>query len=254
MPTRDLSNKRIYAALGTANSVIDLSKLTLLEAQAMQPAHEAIRFDGYDYGVAESDEVDDRSLADDAGAVLAGFAQFGGAIPFYVPKKADQGSVVKKVWLIIKKTRTELIFLERVGWKDNTLPLAAGDDVNVSRMMTDSYMPDTEGTGGYVYVINMLPKGDVYPWYILPSATPEPIVLVGAATAALTVGTATLRGAKYFTSDITGRATWTSSNPAVATVDQNGVIVGVSAGSATIVPSYPGAAVNAGIAVTVSAA
>lgn len=254
MPTRDLANKRITTAFGPANGVADMTKPALAELQAFQPSSEAIRFDGFDFGGSESDEVDDRSLADDAGAVLRGFAQFGGAIPFFMPKLTDTGSILRRVWNVIKNTRTELLFWERVGFKDISQPLAAGDNVNISRIMTDSYNPDTEGDGGYAMIVNMLPKGDFLPWFVVPAATPAAITLVGAATASLVVGAVTLRGAKYQGNDITARATWTSSNSNVATVDAHGVIVAVAAGTATITPSYPGAATNSGIAVTVAAA
>jgi hypothetical protein len=51
---------------------------------------------------------------------------------------------------------------------------------------------------------------------------------------------------------VTRRADWVSSNPAVAVVHQ-GVVVPISAGSATITPSFPGAAPATGQAFTVTA-
>lgn len=255
MVTRDLSNKRVTLALGPANGLVNFQRALLAELRLFVNASEATRWDGFDLGMQESDQTDDRSLADDAGATIRGFAQFGGGVPFFYPKKSDTGSILRRVFNLVKTPRTELIVWERVGWVDNSVELAAGDCINLYRVQTDGFTPDTEGDGGYAYILNMLPKGDVLPWYVVPAETPvAPTLVGGSETIAGTENGAALRGLTYQGQDITARATWVSSDDSVATV-RAGVIRFIKEGTATITPSYPGAAVIATpITVTVAAA
>lgn len=248
---RDLSNKRVTVWMGLSNAVADIYKPTILEISNMKNASEAIRWDGFDFGAQEAESIDDRSLADDAGATIAGFLQFGGAIPFFGPKRVDTSSILRQMYSMLKTPRQEFVIVERVGFKDVSEPIAAGDNVNVYRVMGDSFTWDTEGDGGYAYLIGFLPRGDTAPWTIVPDTTPAPVAIVGGATAALTVGGVALRGATYLGNNIARRATWLSSNQQVATVE-GGIIVGKSAGTANITASFPGSAISTAIAVTVS--
>lgn len=251
--TRDLSNKRVKFGMGAANAVATVLQPTLAELAAMLDVTAATRWDGFDFGMQESDQEDDRSLADEAAAVIRSFASHGGSVPFFAPRATDTSSILRLVFNLVKGRNTELVNYERVGWKDASAALAAGDVVNVYRTMTDGWTWDTEGTGGYAYILSLLARGDSNPWYIIPAASPAPVTVTGGATGTLTVagGSVLLREAFYQGHNITGQAIWTSSNPAVATVE-DGIIVPVSAGTANIVASYPGGTAATAIAVTVS--
>ncbi|HET8780742.1 MAG TPA: hypothetical protein VFM66_11760 [Agromyces sp.] len=251
MTTRDQGNGRVAVWLGTASAVADLAAPTEAEIAAMLLVSEAVRWDGYDYGVQASDQIDDRSLADSGTAQLRGFSQFGGAVPLFYPRRADTGSILRQAFDLLKSGRTDLIFVERIGFKDWNAAAVAGDDVNVYRVMNDGFNPDTEGDGGYAYIVNMLPKGDVHPWTKVVGAVAETVTIIGAATATLAVGDVELRGATLYGDNVTARAEWVSSDDTVATVD-NGVIVGVSAGTADITATFPGATDSAPITATVA--
>lgn len=248
MSTRDQGNGRVAVWLGTASAVADLEAPTASEVNAMLLVSEAIRWDGYDFGAQESDQIDDRSLADTGSAQLRGFAQFGGAVPFFYPKIADTGTILRQAFNLLKSGRTDLILIERIGFKDWNDPIATADDVNVYRVMNDGFNPDTEGDGGYAYIVNLLPKGDVYPWTKIAGGT---IALIGAATASLAVDAVELRGATVNGDNVTARARWSSTDDAIATVEA-GVIVGRSAGAATVTATFPGATGSASVAVTVA--
>lgn len=221
----------------------------------MLDATEAIRWDGYDFGMDASDQIDDRSLADNAAAQIRGFAQFGGNTPFFMPKVTDTGSILRQVFNLLKTQRTPLFVAERVGFKDWSSPWAAGDNVNIYRVLNDGFKPDTEGDGGYAYTMNLLSQGDVYPWTLVTPASASAVTITGSATASLSLAgvNVALRGATYQGKNITARATWISSNPAVATVDAHGVIQGKSAGTANVTATFPGATPSAAVAVTVAA-
>lgn len=248
MSTRDQGNGRVAVWLGTASAVADLAAPTAAELEAMLLVSEAIRWDGYDFGAQESDQIDDRSLADSGSAQLRGFAQFGGAVPFFYPRIEDTGTILRQAFNVLKTGRTDLILVERIGFKNWNEPAATGDDVNVYRVMNDGFNPDTEGDGGYAYIVNLLPKGDVYPWTKVAGGA---VAITGAATATLAVDGVELRGAEIGGDDVTARATWASSDDTVATVEA-GVIVGRSPGTATITATFPGATDSTAVTVTVA--
>lgn len=251
MPTRDLSNKRVTVAVGAANSIANLAQPSLIELAALLNVSPAIRWDGFDFNASASDQIDDRALDDDAAAQTRGFPQFGGAVPLFYPKKTDTTSILRQAFNLFKQDRASLIVVERVGFKSTNQAFAAGDNINVYRVQVDGFNPDTEGDGGYAYIVNLLPQGDIYPYTIVPAASPASVAIVGSATAALTAGAVTLRGATYQGNDITARATWASSDPTKAIV-QNGRIKGVAAGTANITATFPGGTTSTAVAVTVS--
>jgi len=241
MPTRDLSNKRITIAIGAANAIADLSQPTAAELNAMLQASPAIRWDGLDFGAQSSDQVDDRSLDDNAAAVLRGFAQFGGAMPFFLPKVTDTASILRQVFNLVKVNRTQLVIAERVGFKSTNEAWAAGDNVNTYLVMVDGFAPDTEGTGGYAGLFNMIPQGTTYPWAKVKNSPADAITQIGGATISVATGAIALRGAALSGDVVTARAIWTSSDPTKARVLGNGIVQGVAAGSATITAAIPGA-------------
>lgn len=240
MPTRDPGNGRIAVWLGASNAIANLAAPKVSEIQAMLLASEAIRWDGYDFGPSASDRIDDRSIADDASAQIPGFAQFGGAVPFFWPRKRDTFSILRKVYDLLKVTRTELIWVERVGWKSWNDPIEAGDVVNVYRVMNDGFNPDTEGDGGYAYIVSMLPKGDVHSWTIVaPSGTPA-AVTVEVYQATIDADTVGLAKATYQGHDITRRAEWSVADGTKASA-VDGILIGLGSGTTEVTAAFPGA-------------
>lgn len=248
MVTRDLSNKRVQLWLGLASALPDFSKINVTQAASLLACAPAIRWDGFDFGMQASDQEDDRSLDDDATETLRSFMQFGGGVPFYFPKVTDTSSILRQAFNLVKTRGTELAAVMRVGWVDRRTPIAAGDRVNIFKIMTDGYEPDTEGSGGYAYVQSMLPRGDVAPWVVVDAATPTATSITGGAVSG-TVGTIALRGANYEGNDVTHHATWASSNQAVARVN-DGIIEIVGVGTANVTTKTPGSLVSTAVTVT----
>lgn len=254
MVSRDLSNTRIQMWLGPLSALADYRYATEAQLGAMLMAAPAIRWDGLDFGMQASEQIDDRSLDDDATATLRGFLQFGGGVPLFFPKVSDQTSVVRNVFNLVKVRGTELALVERVGFVDRKTPGTAGDNINIYKVMTDGYQPDTEGTGGYAYLQSLIPRGDVAPWSIVQAATPAKVGIKGGLTASLTASAPlALRGATLLGNDITPRAIWSSSNPAVATVDNRGIIERRSNGTANVTAMFPGGTISDPIVVTAAA-
>lgn len=254
MPTRDLSNKRIQMWLGLANSIADpeYDFATEAELAAMIMAAPAIRWDGLDFGAQASEQIDDRSLDDDATATLRGFLQFGGGVPFFFPKALDTSSVLREVFNLVKTKGTELALVERVGWVDRRTAGTAGDEINIYKVMTDGFMPDTEGTGGYAYLQTMLPRGIMSVKTIVADSPAVDVTISGGNVTAAT-GTIALRRAAYIGNDVTRRATWISDDETVALVN-DGIIelVGSSTDTCEIIATFPGGGDSDPITVTIS--
>lgn len=240
--TRDLANKRIQMWLGPASALASFLYATPTELAAMIPAAPAVRWDGLDFGVQASEQIDDRTLDDDATATLRGFKQYGGSIPFLFPRVADQSSVLRDVFDLVKVKGTELAIVERIGFVDRRVAAAPGDNINIYKAMTDGFMPDMEGTGGAAYIQNMIPRGQVQSWSIVSHGTPAAVAIVGGLTASLSVGDLALRGATYLGNNIAARATWASDDQDVAVVDNRGIIEAVGTGTANITATFPGSA------------
>lgn len=249
MPTRDLSNRRIQIWMGLASAVSDFTKINDVQLNAMLATAPAVRWDGLDFGMQASDQEDDRSLDDDATETLRSFMQFGGGIPFFFPKVTDQSSILRQAFNLVRTRGTELAIAMRIGYTDRRTPAAAGDFVNLFRVMTDGYQPDTEGTGGYAYVQSMIPRGDVAPWIVVDSATPTAVEIEGGATLSGAAGTLALRRATYEGNDVTRLAEWTSSNETVAKVT-DGIIEIVGAGTANIIAKTAGSLPSTALVVT----
>jgi len=252
MPSRDLSNKRIQVWLAPASAVASFDYATALEISTMIPAAPAIRWDGLDFGMQASEQVDDRSLDDDATATLRGFLQFGGGVPFFFPKVTDLSSVLRDVFDLVKVRGTELVLIERVGFVDRRDAAAAGDNINVYKVMTDGFTPDTEGTGGYAYIQSMIPRGEVKPWTIVADSPTVAAAITGGLTLSLVAGDLALRGATYIGNNITPRAQWSSDDQDIAIVSNNGIIEGIAAGTANIIATFPGGSASPPVVVTVT--
>lgn len=114
---------------------------------------------------------------------------------------------------------------------------------------------DSRGVFGYNYNTTLDGKyipfkigaNDILPAVVVTSVTP------GAATADTTVGQTVDLDATVAPAGARQNLLWTSENPAIALVDQNGVVTGVSAGNATIrVRSAYDQSISATVTVTVA--
>lgn len=252
MPTRDLSNRRIQMWLGLASAIADpdFRFTTAAELGAMIMAAPAVRWDGLDFGMQASEQIDDRSLDDDATATLRGFLQAGGGVPFFFPKPSDTTGIARLVFNLVKTPGTELALVERVGWVDRRVAGTAGDEVNIYKVMTDGFMPDTEGTGGYAYLETFLPRGLFSPKSIVADSPAATVTVTGTGGSGA-VGTMGLLRASYLGNDITQRATWVSSDPTKVVVRQ-GIFERIATGSANITAGYPGGTTSTTTAITVT--
>lgn len=214
----------------------------------------AIAWEGSTFPTAsESNDIDDRSMDDRGNATTRGFAQFEASLNFFRPRDVqDTVSDYGKAYDLFNQTRVRVLLVTRIGQRatEGVTPAAAGQWISVYRFITGSFVDDTEGEDSYKYTVSFMAQGELIVNTQVKNATP--VTLTAEATAVAVGGHITIRatlGGKRATQAVI----WNSSNDAVATVSQNGVVTGVSAGSASITATHPAATgATTPIAVTVS--
>ncbi len=224
---------------------------TLTELQALDNYSATVKIDGTDFNVEASEQVEDRSFADQAGAQSRGAMQASGAVEIYTPGKGDETSINAQGWGVFATPRTRLALAQRPV-EVQTKAIAAGDEVNVFRVITDGgthNRNDASRTLGTSLIL----QDDIHVNYIVPSSVATSPAVTPSGPLTLEVDDITFLKVEYEGRNITAGAKYTSSDEAVAIVTTAGIVIAIDEGAADITVSYPGAAVLAPIAVTVSA-
>lgn len=227
-----------------ANGLANPKAPTAAEIAAGLDISDAVSWNDKDFGVNASNTTSDPAITATGNTQNRGASQYGGSLSFYYPEDFDDTTnLYATVWLALHAPGTAGYLVTRVdglekaqatgdatgpGWEP-----AAGDLVNVYRVETAGYSEQITGEEAFRYTISFLPKGLVAPFSVVrANATPVKPIIGGASTVAVgahAIVTATLVGRKY-----TRGLTWKSADNAVATVSANGVVTGVSAGTASI--------------------
>jgi uncharacterized protein YjdB len=247
--TRVLSNRRVGFWGGPDNAIADWDAATLAELQALTNVSEASKIDGTDFNVDASEQGDDRSFTDEAGAQSRTYDSFGGNMEFFTPRPEDATSILRDAKDIYGTPRTRLVHVMRQV-KLNTQPIAAGDEVSIFRVITDA-RAHHRSEASYSYGVGLNPRDNCLLNYIVPSAVPTSVVATPA-TDTIAVGETSRLKVAYEGRNITIGAIYSSSDPDVAEVTKHGIVIGKATGSATISVDYPGAGTPDTVAITVS--
>jgi hypothetical protein len=259
--TRAQSNNKVGWFVGPDNAIPNarwVSGPTLADLTALLNISTATKIDGTDFGLEASEQSEDRSFTDAAGAQSRSFDSASGNIEIYTPGKGDNSSIYAQTWSAMSKPRTKLALAQRFI-KLAPTPLAAGDEINVFRVQTDARQHnrnDSSRTLG----IGLVLQDDILVNYIVPSATPNPVVV--AAQGGSNIATAAALGSIHFLRatyegrNVTVGTTWVSSNENVATVTRHGIVrispTATPGATATISATVKGSAAGTGIAVKVA--
>lgn len=214
----------------------------------------AIAWDGTTFPTAsESDDIDDRSLRDKGNATTRGAAQFEATLNFFYPKVlSDTTSDFGKAFQFLKTPGVPVYVVTRVLQSTTGVhtDAAAGQWISVFRFVTDAWTDDVAEDDSYKYAISFLTQGDVAVYTQVKNASA--VTTTPSSTLAITVGDVSAVRATLGGKRATQVVSWSSSAPGVATVSQNGVVKGISAGTATISASHPSATAAASVTVTVT--
>lgn len=250
------SNGNTTVWLIPANGIADYRSPTAAEINAGLNITDVIAWDGTTFPTAtESEDIEDRSLADRGNATTRGAASYEAVLNLFYPEDIqDTTSDFGKVYQMLRVPRVPVYVVTRITQTDGNWrkTAEAGEWISVYRFLSDGWTDDIEGDDSNKYAIGMLTQGEIAVYTQVKNATPVTVTNAsGSATVAIgdhVVLRATLGGKRA-----TQVVTWRSSDPAIATVTQNGVVTGVAAGTADITASHPAAsAASTALEITVA--
>jgi hypothetical protein len=243
---------------------------TAAEINASVDITESVAWDNFSFGAQASTQTADPSLKSIGNSQSRGFSQFGGSMSFYYPSSyvVNAGDPSYVTFATLKNRNTLGYIIIRAdgrkttsGAADSNKAAQTGDFVSIYKVVSDGYSDVITGDVNFKYTISFQPQGSIWinAYVGTPTvATPAPI-----GTTAYTVG-----GRTPLSSYITGRQlaavagqwsgtpgwlTWSSSNNAVAQVDQNGVVKGIAAGTATITATHdPSGVASTPLSITIA--
>ena len=190
---------------------------------------------------AASNDVDDRSLRDKGNAKSRGFGQFAATLTLYRPLPGDTTSLAAIAWAFFKTPRVDTILVTRVlqGTEGVYTAAVAGQWISAYQFITDTVNDNTAGEDSYKYEVKFLPQGSFAVNTQVKNATAvslAPLTLAVTVTGPGKPVRATLGGSRA-----TQAVVWASNAPNIATVSANGVVKGISAGTANITATHASA-------------
>lgn len=250
MSNKVLSNQRVTVIAGLASGISNWDAPPLSELAALTNVSGAINWDSFDLNIEASEQADDRTLTDGAGAQSRGFTNFGGGLQFVHPMPEDTASIYRTAYNIFSTPRTELVVAVRYG-KLNSLAPAAGDKWTIYRLITDATGIGQNDVSKY-YSVNLIARDSILVQYIVPAASPT-TVAVTALGSTVVVGKLLFASAVYQSYDVTKAADWISSDETKLQEVHPGIFLAKAAGAATIKARYPGGTDSTTTAITVTA-
>lgn len=257
MDTKITTNGNVQVWAIPAASVADYRSITAAELNTFGlDVTAAIAWEGTTFPTAsESDDVDDRSLRDKGNATSRGAAQFEATLSFFYPTDFNENETdYGKAFQFFKASRVPVYLVTRVlqGTEGVHTDAVAGQWISVYRFITAGWAEDLAGDTSYKYAVSFLTQGEVAVYTQVKNATP--VTLTNASgSGSLTVGGHAVIRATLGGKRATQVVEWSSSDTEVATVSQNGVVTGVSAGTADITATHRAATgATTPIAITVA--
>lgn len=242
-----------------ANAFANPERPTPAEINAGLKLGDAVSWNDMSFGIEASSTINDPAITAKSTVSDRGAMQYGGSLSFYYPRDfADAGNVYKVVYDAMKVPRTEGFITMSVDGElsETNSPLytggatqtaVAGDFVGVFKVMTAGYGESITGEEAFRYTVTFLPQGEASVYTVIGTTSTVAITPATLSAVGKYALEATVDGRKY-----TRGLRWTTSNPAVATVSQNGIVTVLGSGSATITATFEPTGTSATTTVTVA--
>lgn len=234
------------------NAFADPEKPTVAELSEAVENSKSIAWEGYSFGAQASNQTADPGWADTGNTQTRGFAQFGGTISHYFPSNysnlADDNVIT---FLAFERPLTlGYLIIRADGLKttadapDKSKPPVANDFVSVYKVITDGWSDTNTGENAFKYAITFVPQGDIWINAVVATtvtvATPAPVGTPDYSVGGKTPLTSSKNGRVLASvagqwAGTPGWFNWESSDSAVASVDQNGVLTGNAAGTTSVI-------------------
>lgn len=208
----------------------------------------SISWNDTDFGIQESETLNDPSFADAATYTEFGAKNYGGSLSYFMPNKYDDNS--NNHSLVYDQTdtpRTRMDIVQRIdGGTKTSVPAADGDFVSVFRTQTDSDANVWGQPDAHRRTVGFRSRGDAEFWTLVGTHT------ITATLGSLAVGDkgriqATVQGRDYSSALL-----FTSSDASVIQVGRGGMYKALSAGTATVTVEDEAAGTSVDIPVTVA--
>lgn len=161
--TKMVANNKVKVAWVDVASVTNETTFLATPSAAILAAGveltDAIAWDSYQLGAADSNKIEDRSLVDTATVQNRGFANFDASLKiFRGDGTAGSYTTAYTTFKAATTTRPEGYLVVRIGTASTTA-FAAGQTVSVYRFIADSFADDTNGEDSVKWTINFMPQG-----------------------------------------------------------------------------------------------
>lgn len=209
----------------------------------------SISWNDSDFGIQESETLNDPSYADAATFTEFGAKNYSGSYSYYLPNRFDDNSNNHKlVWDQTKTPRTRMDIVQRIDGETNTtVPAADGDFVSVFRVQTDSDANVWAQPDAHRRTVGFLSRGSAEFWTIVGAHT-----ITATAPTGLTAGSTGRIQAVVGGRDYSSALSFTSSDPAVLLTARGGQFRAVAAGTATVTIRDEAAGTSTTVEVTVA--
>lgn len=232
--------------IGAVNAIANYDWATVAELNALQPTEGVFDLANYSPIVQASADEEWTPLDSKFGKTARGASSFGANVTFkHAGRVSDMSNLAAIVWQMVKILNTDLVVVWAVDGElgDPNQPalvdFAHGDFYSIAKVVTDEWSDNITGEEDFDYTINLVGNGHLGTYNVASTATP-----VLSATLDATYSTP---GLQFVKADVNGRdythaVRWSSSNPAVATVSEHGIITEVGTGTAVITATLDGIA------------
>jgi len=247
-----MAENKLYAAgnfvirWGLPNFAANPANPTPAEINATVDVTRSVAWDSFGFGTQASNTNSDPSIADKGNVQARGFAQFGGAISLFYPSNytdTTDGNLI--TFQAFEEPLTLGYLLLKVDGEltpETNHNAAAGEFWQVYKVISDGWADSVTGENNFKYAITFQPQGDIYADLIVGVATvttPAPVGTADYAVGGKTPLSTYVTGRKLYDvpAEFTGYPgwfSWTSSAPDIASVDANGVVTALAAGTANI--------------------
>lgn len=238
------------------NAFANPANPTVAELTATDDITDSIAWDSFSFGTNASDQNSDPAFIDVGNAQTRGFSQFGGSISFFYPfTYSDATNNYYTTYLDFVTPRVLGYLVFRIDGQKTTTgapvqakPPIAGDFVRIYKVQSDAWADSVTGENNFKYAVTFQPQGSLWINAVVGTvALPAPVAIGTANYASGSSGRTPL--AMYvtgrqlelntgITNGYPGWFTWVSSDTTKATVNANGVVTAIAAGTASITAQH----------------
>ena len=258
--TRLNSGGNVTIRWGLPGFAANWRKPTVAEMNATLDVTESVSFQDYSFGTQASNQLSDPAVSDTGNAQTRGFAQFSGSLSFFYPRFYDDATnPYSNTYDAFDSADVLGYLLIRVDGEvtpEGDFDAVEGDFWNVYKVIADGWNDVVVGENAFRYTIDWLPQGDIATRVWVGGTPTLTASVVGGAT--LGVGDkkptlAYITGRQLHTDGYSWGFRGESDDTAIVTIDANGVVHGVSAGSADVTFTHlPSGVSSSPISITVS--